>query len=161
MAFDLNGLRETIKKDDNEFNDKIKEFIDSFSTQLNSNKFEDWLQEQLAYTNRSLHELSFSMGVTYGMFSGWDRFNVFSLGDNYVRFDDCAIKIKLPEFIALDKYTNERDAYISAMDECWSLLNDKLKSLGINIITTKPTWRVRYNRDDYNDYHKILVEIND
>ena len=155
MAFDTNKFKQNIKKEEESKTSTINDFIEKFTNIVESEEFEDWLQEQLEYTNREYNELSFYMGIDYE--DKPTRF-YFCISSNKYFSDDNIVHIKFGhEFIALDKYEKEQDAYLDAMSECWKILKQKLKSLGLMITTSEPHWEIEYERKS----RKIEVALED
>ena len=156
MAFDKNKFKQNIKNEEESKTSKINEFIDEFTEKVESEEFEDWLQEQLEYTNKQYNELMFYMGIDYR--DKPTRFH-FCISGNDCFSNDNIVFIKFGhEFIALDKYEKEQDEYLDAMSECWKILKQKLKSLGLMITTSEPHWEIEYIK--YNS-RKIELELID
>lgn len=140
MAFDKNKFKQNIKKEKESKTSKINEFIDEFTNIVESEEFEDWLQKHLEYTNRHYNELTFYMGIDYR--DRPTRFYFCISGDECF-CDGSIVFIKFGhEFIALDQYEKEQDEYLDAMSECWKILKQKLKSLGLMITTPEPHWEI-------------------
>lgn len=161
MAFDTNKFKQNIKKEEENKTSKINDFIEEFTNIVESEEFEDWLQKRLEYTNRHYNELMFYMGIDYTDTYHQDRFYFCISGDEFFCSDyhyDNIVHIEFGhESIALDKYEKEKYAYLDAMSECWKILKQKLKSLGLMITTSEPHWDIKYKRMS----RKIEVALED
>lgn len=147
MAFDTNKFKQNIKKEEENKTSKINEFIEEFTNIVESEEFEDWLQKQLEYTNRHYNELRFYMGIDYTDTYHQDRFYFCICSDEFLFDNDSIVHIEFGhEYIALDKYEKEKYAYLDAMSECWKILKQKLKSLGLTITTSEPHWDIKYKK---------------
>lgn len=155
MAFNKDQFKQNINGDKETNSGKINDFIEEFTDIVESEKFEDWLQKQLEYTSKHYHELTFYMGIEYK--DNPTRFHFCISGDEYF-IDDNIVYIEFGHrYLALDDYEKEYDEYIEAMDKCWKVLKQKLKSLDITITTSDPDWQI-----DYESYRKkIEVELID
>lgn len=142
MAFDKDKFKQNIKGDKETNLSKINNFIEEFTDIVESEEFEDWLQEQLEYTNKQYNELSFYMGIDYKDHP--TRFHFCISGDEFFINDNIVCISFGHEYIALDDYEKEQDEYIEAMSKCWKILKQKLKSLDLLIITPDPDWEIRY-----------------
>lgn len=153
MAFDTNKFKQNIKKEEESKTSTINDFIEKFTNIVESEEFEDWLQEQLEYTNREYNELSFYMGIDYE--DRPTRF-YFCISSSKYFSDDNIVHIKFGhEFIALDQYEKEQNEYLDAMSKCWEILRQKLKTLGLRITTSEPYWEIEYESKS----RKIEVEL--
>lgn len=156
MAFDKDKLKQTIKDNKETNSNKINDFIDKFTDIVESEEFEDWLQEQLEHTNKKYNELSFYMGIQYSDHSK-SRFNFCISDSEYFSIDyKNIVHINIGhDFIALDKYEKERNEYLEAMSKCWKILKQKLKTLGLQITTSEPDWEIGYKTYS----RKIEIEL--
>lgn len=162
MAFDTNKFKQNIKKEEENKTSKINDFIEEFTNIVESEEFEDWLQEQLEYTNKQYNELYFYMGIDYYKDTTYinshkNKFNFCICGDQFFKDDNIVCINFGHEFIALESYEKEQDAYLDAMSECWKILKQKLKSLGLIITTSEPHWEIEYERKS----RKIEVALED
>lgn len=75
------------------------------------------------------------------------RFYFCISGDKYFIGNDNIVYIEFGhEYIPLDTYQKDQDAYLDAMSECWKILKQKLKSLGLMITTSEPHWDIEYKK---------------
>ena len=146
MAFDKNTFKQNIKNNKETNLSKINDFIEEFTDIVESEEFEDWLQKHLEFTNKHYNELTFYMGIDYTDVRNETEFHFCISGDEFfVRNNIVYIEFG-HEYIALDKYEKEKDAYLDAMRECWKILKQKLQSLGLMITTSEPHWNIEYER---------------
>ena len=97
------------------------------------------------------------MGIYYERQGGESRFNFYISGDEYSNSDNIVYIRVGNEYIGLPKYKKEQEAYKDAMNECWKILKQKVKTLGLTIITNEPEWQI-----EYKNYHrKIEFELNE
>lgn len=151
MAFNKDQFKQNIKSNNDKNLNKINEFIDEFTKIVESEEFEDWLQKQLEYTNKYYNELYFYMGIYYEAQNRESRFNFYISGDEYSNADNIVYIRVGHEYIALPKYKKEQEAYKAAMNECWKVLKQKVKTLGLAIITSEPDWQI-----EYKSYHRKI-----
>ena len=152
MAFNKDQFRKNIMQEKENNSNKINEFIEEFTKIIESEEFENWLQKQLEYTNKYYNELYFYMGIYYEKQNRESRFNFYISGDEYSNSDNIVyIRVSDNEYIALPKYKKEQEAYKNAMNECWKVLKQKVKTLGLTIITNEPDWQI-----EYKSYHRKI-----
>lgn len=145
MAFDMKNFKENISQNKNDAENNIKTFIDKFTEIIESEEFEDWLQKQLEYTSKKYNELYFYMGINYE--SGRDTTFSLCIGqdDNFVWDNIVDIQIG-NEYIGTPDYAKEKQSYLNAITDCWKLLKQRCRSLGLDIITSEPNWDINYER---------------
>ena len=99
------------------------------------------------------------MGIDYykDTYSHKNKFNFCISGQKYFSDDNIVCINFGHESIALEYYEKEQDAYLDAMSECWKILKQKLKSLGLMITTSEPHWEIEYERKS----RKIEVALED
>ena len=143
MAFDTNKFKQNIKKEEESKTSKINDFIEEFTDIVESEEFEDWLQKRLESTHRNYNELMFYMGIDYRDRQE-ERFHFCISGSEYFSSNNIVYINVGHKYIPLDQYEKEKYAYLDAMSECWKILKQKLKSLGLMITTSEPHWDIEY-----------------
>lgn len=143
MGFDINKLKTEITKTDENSRNAKDNFINAFRDIIDSPDFEDWLQRHLEAVYKDERRLYICMGVSYFDTVKEKIGYYFFLGGDGKSSDRIA-NIKLP--IKATSYSEQLKDCTDAISECWKLLKERLRLLGIQIVSSEPKWSLAKGR---------------
>jgi hypothetical protein len=154
MSFDINKLRKLQNASNTGTNASTQAFIKEFDNYINSEEFENFLQT--AITNRILKEDT--PKIYCGLPKNKYNRNVFVICESQI-VDATPINGKVFNFGTIVHYNvsdEVKKSVINVVDICYEMLVNKLKSLGIQVITQKQNFKIS---DVENDSHVINLVI--